>query len=54
MITAIAGLETGTVEPDTLIDDKGRYTYYPAPSPSAGITVSTGGPTACKMSPTPL
>lgn len=33
MITAIAGLETGTVEPDTKIDDKGIYTYYSSPQP---------------------
>ena len=33
MITAIAGLETGTVEPSTKIDDKGRYTFYSSPQP---------------------
>lgn len=33
MITAIAGLETNTVEPSTKIDDKGRYTFYSSPQP---------------------
>ena len=33
MITAIAALESGIVEPDTQIDDKGVYTFYSSPQP---------------------
>ena len=49
MITAIAALELGIVEPDTQINDKGVYTFYSSPQPSAGTTGSIEGPTACKM-----
>ena len=33
MITAIAALELGIVEPDTQINDKGVYTFYSSPQP---------------------
>lgn len=33
MITAIGALEKNIVEPDTLINDEGRYTYYSSPQP---------------------
>lgn len=37
MITAIGALEEGIVEPDTQIDDKGVYTFYPSPQPKCWI-----------------
>lgn len=37
MITAIAALELGIVEPDTQINDKGVYTYYSSPQPKCWI-----------------
>ena len=37
MITAIGALEAGIVEPDTQIDDKGVYTFYPSPQPKCWI-----------------
>lgn len=37
MITAIGALEENIVEPDTLIDDKGVYTFYPSPQPKCWI-----------------
>ena len=37
MITAIGALEANIVEPDTLIDDKGVYTFYPSPQPKCWI-----------------
>ena len=33
MVTAIAALELGIVEPDTQINDKGVYTFYSSPQP---------------------
>ncbi len=46
MVTAVAGLESGIIEPDTEIMDTGVYTYYQDDGPSAGIGASTGASTA--------
>ena len=37
MVTAVAGLETGVIEPDTEIEDLGRYTYWSSPQPMCWI-----------------
>ena len=37
MVTAVAGLETGLIEPDTEIEDLGRYTYWSSPQPMCWI-----------------
>lgn len=37
MITAIAALELGIVEPNTQINDKGVYTFYSSPQPKCWI-----------------
>lgn len=37
MITAIAALEEGIVEPNTKIEDKGAYTYWPGTPPKCWI-----------------
>ena len=37
MVTAVAGLETGVIEPDTEIEDLGRYTYWSTPQPMCWI-----------------
>ena len=37
MVTAVAGLETGIIEPDTEIEDLGRYTYWSSPQPMCWI-----------------
>lgn len=41
-LTAIAGLESGVIEPNTYILDKGRYTYFPSYQPTCLIYSSTG------------
>ena len=41
-LTAIAGLESGVIQPDTYIQDKGKYTYYPSYQPTCLIYSSTG------------
>ncbi len=41
-LTAIAGLESGVIQPDTHILDRGRYTYYPSYQPTCLIYSSTG------------
>ncbi len=44
MVTAIAGLEEGIVEPDTIIVDTGRYMYYaPSYTPKCWIFRQYGG-----------
>ncbi len=37
MVTAIAGLETGIITPNTIIRDTGRYTYYNSNGPMCWI-----------------
>ena len=37
MVTAVAGLETGVIEPDTEIEDVGRYTRWSSPQPMCWI-----------------
>ena len=37
MVTAVAGLETGIIEPNTEIEDLGRYTYWSSPQPMCWI-----------------
>ena len=41
-LTAIAGLETGVIEPNTYIEDKGRYTFFPSYQPTCLIYSSKG------------
>lgn len=41
-LTAIAGLETGVIKPDTYIVDKGKYTYFESYQPTCLIYSSTG------------
>ncbi len=41
-LTAIAGLESGVIKPDTYITDKGKYTYYSSYQPTCLIYSSTG------------
>ena len=41
--TAVAALETGTINTNTKIQDKGIYTYYSSPQPTCWIYSSTGG-----------
>lgn len=41
-LTAIAGLETGVIKPDTYIVDKGKYTYFDSYQPTCLIYSSTG------------
>ena len=43
MVTAVAGLETGIIEPDTEIEDLGRYTYWSSPQPMCWIYWQRGG-----------
>lgn len=43
MITAIAGLEEGIIEPSTIIRDLGRYTYWSTPQPMCWIYRQGGG-----------
>ena len=41
-LTAIAGLETGVIEPNTYIQDKGKYTFFPSYQPTCLIYSSKG------------
>lgn len=41
-LTAIAGLETGVITPETFIEDKGRYTFFPSYQPTCLIYSSKG------------
>lgn len=41
-LTAIAGLETGVIQPNTYIVDKGKYTYFDSYQPTCLIYSSTG------------
>lgn len=41
--TAVAALETGIINTNTKIQDKGIYTYYSSPQPTCWIYSSTGG-----------
>ncbi len=41
-LTAIAGLESGVIAPDTYIVDKGKYTYFPSYQPTCLVYSSTG------------
>lgn len=41
-LTAITGLETGIISPDTYIQDKGKYTYFDSYQPTCLIYSSTG------------
>lgn len=41
-LTAIAGLETGVIKPDTYIQDKGKYTFFDSYQPTCLIYSSTG------------
>ncbi len=41
-LTAIAGLESGVIKPDTYIVDKGKYTYFESYQPTCLIYSSTG------------
>lgn len=41
-LTAIAGLETGTIQPNTYITDKGKYTYFDSYQPTCLVYSSTG------------
>ncbi len=41
-LTAIAGLETGEIEPNTYILDKGKYTYFDSYQPTCLIYSSSG------------
>lgn len=41
-LTAIAGLETGVITPNTYIEDKGKYTFYPSYQPTCLIYSSKG------------
>ena len=43
MITAIAGLEEGIIEPSTIIRDLGRYTHWSTPQPMCWIYRQGGG-----------
>ena len=43
MITAMAGLEEGIIEPSTIIRDLGRYTYWSTPQPMCWIYRQGGG-----------
>ena len=42
MLTSIAGLETGTITPETEIVDRGRYTYYSDYQPTCLVYSSSG------------
>ncbi len=42
-LTAIAGLETGVIEPNTYIVDRGKYTYFDSYQPTCLIYSSSGG-----------
>ncbi len=47
ILTSVAGLETGLIDPDTYITDRGKYTYYSDYQPtclaysSQGVTHGT-------------
>ncbi len=41
-LTAIAGLETGVIQPNTYITDKGKYTYFKSYQPTCLIYSSSG------------
>ncbi len=41
-LTAIAGLETGVIQPNTYIQDKGKYTFFPSYQPTCLIYSSKG------------
>lgn len=41
-LTAIAGLESGVIQPNTYIQDKGKYTYYEGYQPTCLIYSSRG------------
>lgn len=42
ILTSIAGLETGLIDPDTYITDRGKYTYYSDYQPTCLVYSSTG------------
>lgn len=42
-LTAIAGLETGVIEPDTYIVDRGKYTFFDSYQPTCLVYSSSGG-----------
>lgn len=42
-LTAIAGLETGVIAPDTYIVDHGKYTYFDSYQPTCLVYSSSGG-----------
>ncbi len=42
ILTAVAGLESGTIEPDTYITDRGKYTYYSDYQPTCLVYSSSG------------
>ncbi len=41
-LTAIAGLETGEISPNTYIEDKGKYTFFDSYQPTCLVYSSTG------------
>ncbi len=41
-LTSIAGLEEGVIKPDTYIQDKGKYTYFPSYQPTCLVYSSKG------------
>lgn len=42
ILTSVAGLETGLIDPDTYITDRGRYTYYTDYQPTCLVYSSSG------------
>ncbi|HIV85275.1 MAG TPA: hypothetical protein H9900_00510 [Candidatus Monoglobus merdigallinarum] len=42
ILTAVAGLESGTIDTDTYITDRGRYTYYSDYQPTCLVYSSSG------------
>ncbi len=42
ILTAVAGLETGLIDPDTYITDRGKYTYYSDYQPTCLVYSSSG------------
>ncbi len=42
-LTAIAGLETGIIKPDTYIADQGKYTYFDSYQPTCLVYSASGG-----------
>lgn len=42
MVTAVAGLETGTITPQTKVLDTGRYTFWDSPQPQCWLYRQTG------------